>query len=669
MKYRAEIDGLRAVAIIPVLMFHAGFQSFGGGFIGVDVFFVISGYLITGIIFSEIQAGTYSIWKFYERRARRILPALFAMCLACLIPAWIWLLPQEFEGFSASLLSVIGFGSNMYFWSETGYFDTAGGLKPLLHTWSLAVEEQFYIVLPLVLWLLRRWTATSIASIIALLCLASLGLAQYWSVVDPEANFYLLPSRFWELGIGALIALVWRDRGVPKTWADEALAMLGLTAIISAALVFDAATPTPSAFTLLPVFGTALTIMFASSATLVGKLLSLRPLVAVGLISYSLYLWHQPLFAFARIRMIDGVGDWMSYAILIVVFPIAYVSWRFVEQPFRGRNLVWSPGLAFLTIAPLTALIGIGVLGLATGGLPARLDNRVIELAAWAKDKNRLADKCHSSPLRAIPLASACDYGTPAPHRIALLGDSHANQLAPLMAAELKAHAAGMLQMTFAGCLPAPGYYRSDRQDDCDQFNIEVRNYLLAHAEIDTVILNARWTAKLVGTSFDNGEGPIADTAIAYAIPIGAPLSFALSPDRIPAVGAIYRKAVQTLLDAGKKVVLIYPEPEAGWDVPTYLARKTLYRQPVPETLSTSYQRFKDWNRPTYEQFDLLADHPNLLRLKPEDIFCNAPLKDRCVNELDGKLLYFDDDHFSTVGVKLLAKHIAAEMQTRGWLK
>lgn len=669
MKYRAEIDGLRAVAIIPVLLFHAGFQAFGGGFIGVDVFFVISGYLITGIIFSEIQAGTYSIWKFYERRARRILPALFAMCLVCLVPAWMWMLPEEFESFSTSLLSVIGFGSNFFFWSETGYFDTAGALKPLLHTWSLAVEEQFYIILPLVLWLLRRWTAIRIAGVIAILCLASLGLAQYWSIIDPDANFFLLPTRFWELGIGALIALLWQSRALPIPWLSEALAMLGLAAIISAALAFDAATPTPSAYTLLPVLGTALIIMFARRTTLVGRLLSLRPLVAVGLISYSLYLWHQPLFAFARIRLVDGVSDGVNYAILIAAFPLAFLSWRYIEQPFRRRGLAWTPQLKGLTIAPLIVLIGFGTLGLATGGLPSRLEDRVNELAAWSKDKNRLADKCHASPLRSIPLTEACDYGTPEPHRVALLGDSHANQLAPLMARELEAQGTGMVQMTFAGCLPAPGYYRSDRQDDCDRFNVEVQNHLIAHPEIDTVILNARWTAKLVGTSFDNGEGPIADTATATAIPIGEPLSFASSPDRIAAMGAIYRNAVQALLDAGKKVVLIYPEPEAGWDVPTYLARKALYGQPAPETLTTSYQRFKDWNRPTYEQFDLLADQPNLLRVKPEDVFCNAPLKDRCVNEKNGKLLYFDDDHFSTVGARLLAQQIAAQMQARGWLK
>ena len=669
MKYRAEIDGLRAVAIIPVLLFHAGFQAIGGGFIGVDVFFVISGYLITGIIFDEIRAGTYSIWKFYGRRARRILPALFAMCLACLVPAWMWMLPEEFESFSASLLSVIGFGSNFFFWSKTGYFDTAGTLKPLLHTWSLAVEEQFYIILPLLLWLLRTWPPVKIAGVIAILCLVSLGLSQVWSESQPDANFYLLPTRFWELAIGALIALGWRGGAFPGKWAGEALAMLGLAAIVYAALAFNETTPTPSAFTLLPVLGTALIIMFAGASTLVGRLLSLRLLVAVGLISYSLYLWHQPLFAFARIRLVDGVSDAVNFAILVAVFPIAYASWRFIEQPFRGRGPAWTPKLAGLTVTPLIVLIAFGSLGIATGGLPARLDKRVNELASWSEDKNRQDDKCHSNPRRTIPLAKSCDYGSPEPHRVVLLGDSHANQLAPLLARELEARGAGMLQMTYAGCLPAQGYYRSDRRDGCGRFNIEVQNYLVAHRGIDTVVLNARWTAKLAGTSFDNGEGPIADTAAIYAIPTGEPLSFATSPSRIPAMGAIYRKAVQTLLDAGKRVVLVYPEPEAGWDVPTYMARKALFGEPLTQNLSTSYQRFKDWNRPAHEQFDLLPDHPDLLRIRPELLFCDTPLKDRCVNELDGKLLYFDDDHFSTVGARLLAQLIASEMRAKGWFK
>jgi peptidoglycan/LPS O-acetylase OafA/YrhL len=206
MEYRREIDGLRALAVLPVILFHAGFTTFSGGFVGVDVFFVISGYLITTIILTELEQGTFSIVNFYERRARRILPALFVMMLACLPFAWFWLLPEDMKDFSQSLLAVSVFASNILFWRESGYFDSAAELKPLLHTWSLAVEEQYYMLFPLFLmatWRFgRRWILGSLIAV----ALASLALAQWGSLVKPAATFYLLPTRVWELLIGAFAA-------------------------------------------------------------------------------------------------------------------------------------------------------------------------------------------------------------------------------------------------------------------------------------------------------------------------------------------------------------------------------------------------------------------------------------------------------------------------------
>jgi peptidoglycan/LPS O-acetylase OafA/YrhL len=206
MKYRREIDGLRAVALLPVILFHAGFQAFGGGYVGVDVFFVISGYLITSIILAEKVAGTFSLRSFYERRARRILPALFLVMLVCLPFAWLWLLPSDMKEFSASLVAVSTFSSNVLFWWESGYFDTAAELKPLLHTWSLAVEDQYYLIFPLLLVLTWKLNRTKTMWLLLAVALASLSLAQKGAYASPAATFYMLHTRIWELLVGALLA-------------------------------------------------------------------------------------------------------------------------------------------------------------------------------------------------------------------------------------------------------------------------------------------------------------------------------------------------------------------------------------------------------------------------------------------------------------------------------
>lgn len=308
MKYRREIDGLRAVAVVPVVLFHAGFGLFSGGYVGVDVFFVISGYLITTILLSELHDGRFSIVKFYERRARRLLPALFLVMACCLPFAWLWLLPEDMVDFGQSLMAVVGFVSNVLFWrEETGYFNTAAELKPLLHTWSLAVEEQFYLLFPLALMLLWKLPRTGLFVLLALVSVISLGIAEWGAHNQPAAAWFLLPTRAWELGIGALAAIHLRNKPLDPQASggfNQLMSLAGISLIAWAIFFFDDNTPFPGVWGLLPVVGTALVILFATPATLGGRLLGTRALVGTGLISYSAYLWHQPLLAFARQRNI-----------------------------------------------------------------------------------------------------------------------------------------------------------------------------------------------------------------------------------------------------------------------------------------------------------------------------------------------------------------------------
>ncbi len=367
MKYRAEIDGLRALAVLPVILFHAGFEWFSGGFVGVDVFFVISGYLITAIIISEMAEGKFSIVNFYERRARRILPALFFVMAACLPFAWLWLTPTDFKSFGQSLVAVTTFSSNILFWWESGYFDTAAELKPLLHTWSLAVEEQYYILFPIFLMLTWRLGIKRVSILLSVVFVISLGVAAWATqyAAHPKiisGAFFLLPTRGWELLIGVFAAFYLKHNTFLRSHLlNQALSMLGFGMILYSIIVFDATTPFPSFYALVPTIGTGLLILCAVPKTLVHNLLSLKFFVGIGLISYSAYLWHQPLFAFARHRFIEDLSEPILITLCLASLLLAWISWKFVEAPFRDKK-AFTQKKIFL-ISSIAAL-GLSVLGL-----------------------------------------------------------------------------------------------------------------------------------------------------------------------------------------------------------------------------------------------------------------------------------------------------------------
>lgn len=344
IKYRREIDGLRALAVVPVILFHAGFSTFSGGFVGVDIFFVISGYLITGIILQALADGNFSIVDFYERRARRIMPALFFV-LICSTPfVFLWMTSDAIDRYFSDLLAVSLFVSNIAFFLQVDYFAPSAELNPLLHTWSLAVEEQYYLFIPLILVVLWRYCRAGLFIVLALAAVLSLTLSEIvlyfshfegWSRLGP-ANFYLLPTRAWELLIGAL-CVAQGTRAVGPT-SRGLLAFLGLVLVVSSIFAFDSTTPFPSLYALIPTTGTALILMYATQGTTVAALLSTRLCVGIGLVSYSAYLWHQPVFAYARMAGLS-VSDIPVFAALALgIAFLAYLSWRFVETPFRDRQ-------------------------------------------------------------------------------------------------------------------------------------------------------------------------------------------------------------------------------------------------------------------------------------------------------------------------------------------
>jgi peptidoglycan/LPS O-acetylase OafA/YrhL len=386
MNYRRELDGLRAIAILPVILFHAGFEWFSGGFIGVDVFFVISGYLITLNILSEMEAGQFSLGSFYERRVRRILPALFFVLAACTVFALFFMLPKQTIEFSRGLVAIPLFSSNILFGLESNYFATAAELNPILHTWSLSVEEQFYVAFPLFMLLLWRFNKRILIGFLVFSIVGTISfiLAELRSATNPDITFYLLRTRCWELLLGTLIAYVHHVKTYKNTTSqlvNQMASLVGLTAIVLAVLIFDKGTRFPSVYTLVPTVGASLIILFATPSTIVGRLLAHPWLVGIGLISFSAYLWHQPIFAFARI--LGYTNNWLLAMLAICSIILAYFTWRFIEQPFRDKRKMSRKSIFAAAFSINAVIIGTGMAININDGFPNRVSQEQHEVLAF----------------------------------------------------------------------------------------------------------------------------------------------------------------------------------------------------------------------------------------------------------------------------------------------
>ena len=505
MDYRREIDGLRALAVLPVILFHAGFHVVSGGFAGVDIFFVISGYLITTIILAEKQAGAFTIVNFYERRARRILPALFVVMLTSLPFAWLWLLPADLKSFSQSLVAVSVFGSNILFWLTSNYFATATELKPLLHTWSLAVEEQYYVFFPLLLMLAWRLGRRWLLAILLVLAALSLAAAQWGSVAQPEATFYLLPTRGWELLIGAFVAFYFTS-GQVRTFSrptSELGSLAGLALLAYAIFAFDKQTPFPSLYTLAPTVGAALIILFASPQNTVGKLLGSRALVGVGLISYSAYLWHQPLFAFAKHRSLQEPGAALMGTLALVSLVLAYFSWKYVEAPFRSKQGFSRQQIFTLGAVGSVFFIAVGLAGTLSKGFPSRVPASVMQAGIDIPSIDNGWCFYSVDSNKSLPVGDkglSCWLGDKASARKGLLfGDSFAGQYEPLWDALGRDAKVAIHAVTTNWCYPTnTDEFTGPRSSVALQQCAVNRRYLQDHlGSYEFVVFSANWGAVL----------------------------------------------------------------------------------------------------------------------------------------------------------------------------
>ncbi len=495
MDYRREIDGLRAIAVLPVILFHAGFETFRGGFVGVDIFFVISGYLITSIIVAEIEQGKFSILNFYERRARRILPALFLVMLVCIPFAWFWLLPSNMKEFSQSLISVSLFASNIFYWRHSGYFAAVTELEPLLHTWSLAVEEQYYVLFPLFLMLVWRFGRGWILFLLALIGIISFSLAQWWSIAYPSAAFYLLPTRGWELLIGAFASFYLSkvNRKEFSKILSEISGAIGLILILYSVFFYNQQTPFPGLYALVPTLGAVLIIIFATQQTIVGKFIGNNAFVGIGLISYSAYLWHQPLFAFARRISLKEPNGYIFAVLCLAVLFLAFISWKYVELIFRKKDIVRSKTIFLISISGILFFVGVGFLGYRNEGFDNRYSayKEIMKQIKWP-ERFSITNDCRAkyggdqycliSNIKSDPTDI-------------LIGDSHANHFFPGLSARFEMLGRNLLMFGAGGCPPLVdidmGYhYVHGAKLKCKERTSEIYQNLLTNNAVRNVFLS-----------------------------------------------------------------------------------------------------------------------------------------------------------------------------------
>lgn len=615
--YRPEIDGLRAFAVLPILLFHAGVPGLDGGFVGVDIFFVISGYLITRILAGELEARDFSLARFYERRIRRILPALFVVLAVTLVASWFVLLPEDLVQLGKSGGATLAFASNILFAGQVDYFAAPARYKPLLHCWSLAVEEQFYVVFPVLLAAIWRVGRKAVLAILIVLSIASLLLAEYWLSIRAPTAFFQAPARAWELLAGSLLALGALPPARQGRLA-EAMAAAGLALIVGSILVLRETMRFPGLTALPPVLGTALILHFAPG-TRVAALLSLKPLRFCGWISYSLYLWHWPVVVLVT-YLVDPAGPLTVAAMIALSFALATASWRWVEEPCRrGTFLRGWRAFAFFAVGSLV----LGALFAALiwfKGFPARLDPQVRALVAAAGDSSPLRGACHADWDRPIAPEKSCRIGADSPPEVAVWGDSAGIEPAYTLGQYVAPQGRSVVQLTHSACMPA-GPANDQRTPGCQAYVKQTLAWLLRPDTPRAVILDANWDSDQVRAQ--------------------------------PGLYTSFFDAAERLRAAGKRVVLVGPLPTYESDIPRLLARSWQMRPgSYPAGIDTA--EFVARNRVILGRL-ADAERRGFAVYYPHRTLCG----ETCALVSGDRPLYYDDHHLTLAGARLIAPELA----------
>jgi peptidoglycan/LPS O-acetylase OafA/YrhL len=661
LPYRAELDGLRAVAVVSVILYHAQFlflqkDWFEGGFIGVDIFFVISGYLITRIILSELSdKNTFSFMNFYERRARRILPMLFLVIFVSIPFAWQRLLPSDLDEFFQSILSSIFFGSNfLFYFSMAEYGADSALLKPLLHTWSLAVEEQFYLVFPIIALVAYKYFRTHFLTLLIGLSLLSLLFAVVMETRDSDLNFYLPFSRFWEIAVGSLLAyreLTQRDKR-EVFWA-KFLPIIGLCLIVYSILFFDSTTPHPSLYTLIPIFGTAFIIGFSTRDEWIGRALGSKPLVWIGLISYSAYLWHFPIFALSRYSDVS-IGNYDKLGWIVLTFLLAFISFRLIERPFRNGSWVSAKFflMLFLFITVLLSIISFFVIS--NNGYVDRLKGTVgyhMNTVEWLKLRkpnvtpiNKVGEnydkpKSNTSCYKRVP-SEGCIFSSV---EVITLGDSFVGAIEPTLLDRLNSRGIGLQTLQFPGCAYlSASYDLNSQKNQCVSINRAREEYFQT----------------LTGEKI---------FIIFHAIDDHGSFSFLRSQHKGNSIKAKFKdhfSLVGKLIGKGHKVVVLYGIPRRR-----ILDSRKLFQKFVTSQYlggdAFGKDTYSDVTKRTHKFTDALnsINDSNLISINLAEVLCESEGSRRCYDLRNGTgPIYNNGQHLSRYGASLVVDRVLSEL-------
>lgn len=633
--YRPEIDGLRAIAVLAVLLCHAGITGFSGGYVGVDVFFVISGFLITSLIVKDLQHGTFSFIHFWERRCRRILPPLAIVILATFAAGWFLYLPADFDLLGQQMATQAVFASNILFKMQEGYFDVSSQTKPLLHTWSLAVEEQFYLVFPIVAYFTWKYRCEKVTRYLWICGIITFIGAAFIVRNSPSSAFYLLPFRAWELLLGSLLAVRPLEKKL-SVRASEILSCAGLAGIFLPVLFYNDDTMFPGLAALPPCLGTAAIILSNThQKTFVGRMLSLRGPVFIGLISYSLYLWHWPILAYVRYSQLFEFTTIVAAMCMVAAIILAILTWHFIEKPVRSRRLLTSKKQVFM--ASFIFLLFTGMSGLAvhlSKGVPQRLSAEIVQLADGALDINPRRAECNKPDFSRFDNDTICQTnpGSNITPTFILWGDSMGEAISPLFDVLSKAHQKNGYVAVTHGCPPILGYAQSQETGfDCPGFNKRVLD-LIDRKNIKTIFLVANWS--------DHFKDYNMNYSFEDMVWFDQYKSFSDNP-RIAAIRL-------TLDELGKRGIQIYfvtDPPYAAFDPPRFLAMKRLYHQSnIPETsdLNGIVSGFSGMKKYT----GMIKDK-HITFLDPLPYFCD---EHKCHYSDGRQSYYYNANHLSVYG-------------------
>lgn len=619
---RLDIQGLRAIAVLAVVLYHAAPHTLTGGFAGVDIFFVISGYLIAGILLGEMEQGKFSLLGFYERRVRRLFPALFLMLGVVLALGALLLPPVQYEELGRTTASTIFFVSNFDFFSMSDYFDSDAEFRPLLHTWSLAVEEQFYLAFPLLLWLLvsfaRRWMRLALLGC----AIVSFGLCLWALERNVAAAFFLAPFRGYELLMGAVLAGLPFPARLPQ-FVRDALSLAGLALMGASLVLINETIPFPGYAALAPCAGAAMVLFAgANGSSLGGRLISGPFFVFFGALSYSLYLWHWPVLVFGKDVLLAEPSVPQTVLLVLIAVAAAWLSWRFVEQPFlKWRMPRWRlfafGGAAMVATTAIAAFVFFG------HGLPARFNAPAHALFAESESYSPRRWECHNFLYDLRSYDTNCVLGAPGaePH-YAVWADSHGVALAFALSERLAPRGEAVMEITGSGCPPSLDYSRLD-QPLCAEQNAITLAGLMRDDRIETVIFS---------------------------------VNFAAYPrQQWPDVLDGLTRSVEAVAAAGKRVVLVYPIPVFDYDVPNALGMLAA-RGADPASHALSRQYFDATNAMAVAHLDALRQRVRATPVYPEDALCG---RTQCPAYVAGHgALYYNKDHLSLEGGRLVAELI-----------